>query len=124
MSGTRGPAVAGTGAQGGRASDDQRHAGGARRRARALAEMRAGEGMGGVDERVDALRRRASARGPSAPPKPPTRSAQAGSAGVAGAAGERERDADARPGGEPLGEVAGLGGAAEDQDVQVGHAGI
>jgi len=43
---------------------------------------------------------------------------------VAGAAGEGEGDADAGAGREPLGEDARLGGAAEDQDGEVGHAGI
>jgi len=79
-----------------------------------------GEGVGGVDEQVGVVERPGQALG----------AAEAADAERAvreqrraGAAGERERHGVAGSR-QPRGEDAGLGGAAEQQDAEAGHAGI
>lgn len=116
--GDAGPAVAGDRLPRRALEDDEREtgpgggAGGVRRDP-------PGEGMGGVDERGDAV-----GAEPAGEPVGAAEAADAhGDPGGRqlrrpGAAGERERDADPRAGGEAGRERAGLPGAAEDEDME------
>ncbi len=118
--GDGGPAVAGLRGPGRAGKDEARRAGQTAGLGGVLRDL-PGEGVGGVDEDVDAFG--------FEPAGEARRAAEAADAergrlraGVAGAAGQREGDAQAAAIGEAGGEVARFGGAAEDQDVA--HAGI
>ncbi len=118
--GDAGPAVAGLGFPWRTGKDEERGAGLAGGLGGVGGDA-AGEGVGGVDEDVDAFGRE--------PAREAFGAAEAAGAdiarlrdGIAGAAGEREGHAGVGARGEAGGELARLGGAAQDQDMPVAHA--